>query len=449
MRSFHADLPERTGYAGANGNVLKTLVRSPLNGKRILLIISGGIAAYKCLELIRRLRERGTGVRVVMTKAAAQFVTPLSVGALSNDKVYSELFDLNDEQEIGHIRLSREADMILVAPATANLMAKMASGLGDDLATSILLATDKPVLVAPAMNPKMWQHRATRRNVRQLKSDGISFVGPDIGEMAESGEAGEGRLASVPALLDAVSEVLAPTDGSKSQMLRGKHVLITAGPTHEPIDPVRYIANRSSGKQGFAIAKAAAEAGAKVSLIAGPTNLDDPPGVIVHHIETAQDLLRSVRAALPADIAIFAAAVADWRIAEHSSDKIKKNKNASAIPALQLVENPDILQTIAAAKNGRPELVIGFAAETQNLIEFATAKLKSKGCDWIIANDVSAGPGETSVMGADRNRVHIIDKNGVENWPQLTKHEVARRLIDKIAAHTSPKSTKKKKARAQ
>ncbi len=443
-----------------------------MNGTRILLIVGGGIAAYKCLELIRALRDRGACVRVVMTKAAMQFVTPLSLGALSNDKVYSDLFDLNDEQEIGHIRLSREADLIVVAPATANLLAKMAGGHGDDLASCVLLATDKPVLVAPAMNPKMWAHRATARNVELLKSDGIAFVGPAHGEMAESGEAGEGRLADLPSLLTAIDQQLqrqrAPTPAAgpatgpaSGNLLRGKHIVITAGPTHEPIDPVRYIANRSSGKQGYAIAQAAAQAGATVTLIAGPTNLPDPAGVAIHHVETARDMLQSVRAALPADIAIFTAAVADWRVDVPADHKIKKNKGSSAnAPALRLVENPDILQNIAKAKKDRPSLVIGFAAETQTnrLIEFAQAKLDKKGCDWIVANDVSVDADETSgantagvmggVMGGDNNRVHLLTQEGIEDWPQMSKRDVARRLIKAIAKHIDGQTSLERKVGA-
>ncbi len=443
-----------------------------MNGSRILLIISGGIAAYKCLELIRALRERGASVRIVMTKAAAHFVTPLSLGALTNDKVYSDLFDLNDEREIGHIRLSREADLIVVAPATANLLAKMAGGHGDDLASCVLLAADKPVLVAPAMNPKMWAHRATARNVELLKGDGIAFVGPAHGEMAESGEAGEGRLADLPSLLTAIDQQLqrqhtpASAAGSAAgpasgNLLHGKHIVITAGPTHEPIDPVRYIANRSSGKQGYAIARAAAQAGANVTLIAGPTNLPDPAGVAIHHVETARDMLQSVRAALPADIAIFTAAVADWRVEGQAGEKIKKDKSSGAnVPSLRLVENPDILRTIATAKKQRPQLVIGFAAETQSdrLIEFAQAKLTQKGCDWIVANDVSVDAtrsGDTAtagvmggVMGGDENTVHIVTRGGVEDWPKLSKQDVAQRLIARISAHVSSPPVPKRKVGA-
>ena len=400
---------------------------------RVLLIIGGGIAAYKCLDLIRRLRERGIAVRAVMTRAAQQFVTPLSVGALSNDRVFTELFDLDDEREIGHIRLSREADVIVVAPATADLLAKMAGGHADDLASSVLMATNKPVLVAPAMNPRMWLHPATRRNVAQLAADGIAFVGPNVGEMAERGEAGLGRMGEVPELIDAIASLLSSSAGASvsPKPLAGRHVLITSGPTQEAIDPVRYIANRSSGKQGSAIAVEAAALGARVTLVSGPTRLSDPAGVEVVHIESAREMLAAVRNALPADVAIFAAAVADWRVATQSDQKIKKSPGKNA-PRLALVENPDILKAIAAERSGRrPGLVIGFAAETQNVIEFAQKKRKAKGADWIVANDVSP---ETGIMGGDRNAVHIISEEGVESWPELDKAEVARRLMARVAS---------------
>jgi phosphopantothenoylcysteine decarboxylase / phosphopantothenate---cysteine ligase len=392
---------------------------------RVLLIIGGGIAAYKCLDLIRRLRERGIAVRVVMTRAAQQFVTPLSASALSNDH----------EREIGHIRLSREADLIVVAPATADLLAKMAGGHADDLASSVLMATDKPVLVAPAMNPRMWLHAATRRNVAQLQADGIAFVGPNVGEMAERGEAGPGRLAEVPELIEAITSMLSPSSGKNlapAAPLAGRHVLVTSGPTHEPIDPVRYIANRSSGKQGAAIAAQAVAQGARVTLVTGPTQLADPAGVEVIHVESAREMLEAVRRALPADAAVFAAAVADWRVATQANEKIKKAPGKGP-PRLELVENPDILKTIAAERRGRrPQLVIGFAAETQNVIEFAKKKRKAKGADWIVANDVSP---ETGIMGGDRNTVHVISEDGVESWPELDKTEVARRLVARIAQH--------------
>jgi len=416
--------------------------------KRILLIIGGGIAAYKCLELIRRLRERAGHVRVVMTQAAQQFITPLSVAALTNERVVTELFDLDDEREIGHIRLSREADLILVAPATANLIAKAANGLADDLASSVLLASDKPPLIAPAMNPRMWLSPATQRNVRQLAADGARFVGPELGEMAERGEAGPGRLAEVPALIKAIEEGLPTYDREAinaftAGALDGRHVMVTSGPTHEPIDPVRYIANRSSGKQGHAIAAAALAAGARVTLICGPVNLPDPAGVETIKVETAAEMLVAAEQALPADIAVFCAAVADWRVAQQGTQKIKKQKGGPA-PALELVPNPDILRTIAKQKKGRPELVIGFAAETEKVLEHASAKLKRKGCDWIVANDVSA---ETGVMGGDRNSVHLIRKDGHESWPELSKDEVATALVKEMAREFALAEKKRKETR--
>ncbi len=400
-----------------------------MNGKRILLIIGGGIAAYKCLDLIRRLRERGASVRPVMTRAAQQFITPLAVGAISGDRVFTELFDREDEHDIGHIRLSREADLIVVAPATANMLARMAGGHADDLATAVLLATDKPVLAAPAMNPRMWMHPATQRNVVTLTRDGIGFIGPNSGEMAERGEAGPGRMAEPLEIAAAVADLL--SNAQPIGPLSGRHVVITSGPTHEPIDPVRYIANRSSGKQGHAIARAAAELGASVTLVTGPVQLPDPPGVTVVHVEAASEMLAAVQQALPADIAIFAAAVADWRVAGASEQKIKKDKS-SGVPALQLVENPDILKTISARGPMRPSLVIGFAAETENVVAFATKKRKAKGCDWIVANDVSPA---TGIMGGDRNAVHLITADGVDDWPAMSKDDVARRLIERAAEH--------------
>jgi phosphopantothenoylcysteine decarboxylase / phosphopantothenate---cysteine ligase len=401
--------------------------------KRVLLIIGGGIAAYKCLELIRRLRERQIAVRCVMTKAGQQFVTPLSVGALTNERVFTDLFDLNDEREIGHIRLSREADLIVVAPATADLLAKMAGGHADDLATAVLMATDKPVLVAPAMNPRMWAHPATQRNFSMLMADGIAFAGPNAGEMAERGEAGVGRMAEPMELVAAIEARLGAADQSKL-LLSGRHVLVTAGPTHEPIDPVRYIANRSSGKQGFAIARAAVALGARVTLVAGPVGIADPVGVQVVRVETAAEMLAATTAALPADLAIFAAAVADWRVANAADEKIKKGAKA-ALPKLDLVENPDILKTIAHLAPGqRPALVIGFAAETENVIEHAKKKRKSKGCDWIVANDVSP---ETGIMGGNRNTVHIVTADGVEDWPEMDKERVAEALVARVAAELS------------
>ena len=401
-----------------------------MTNKRILLIIGGGIAAYKCLDLIRRLRERGFGVRTVMTKAAQQFVTPLSVGALSNDLVLTDLFDLDGEREIGHIRLSREADLLVVAPATADLMARMAGGHADDLATAALLATDKPVLIAPAMNPRMWSHPATRRNVALLQADGVHFVGPAAGEMAESGEAGTGRLVEVPELIAAIEAIVAERAPRAPLPLAGRRVLVTSGPTHEPIDPVRYIANRSSGKQGHAIARAAALLGARVTLVSGPVILPDPEGVDTIHVETAAEMLAAATAALPADIAVFTAAVADWRVANAAGEKIKKT-GAGGPPSLALAENPDILRTLARGAK-RPLLVIGFAAETQHVVEYARRKRKSKGADWIVANDVSPA---TNIMGGDRNTVHLVTADGVEDWPDMGKDEVAARLIARAADH--------------
>lgn len=399
-------------------------------GKRVLLIIGGGIAAYKSLDLIRRLRERGVRVKVVMTAAAQQFITPLAAGALTAEKVYTDLFDREAEQDVGHIRLARDTGLIIVAPATADLMAKMAQGLAGDLASTVLLATNRPVLVAPAMNPAMWAHPATQRNVATLKSDGIAFIGPESGEMAESGEAGLGRMAEPLAIAERALELLEAGSTLPARPLAGKHVVITSGPTHEPIDPVRYIANRSSGKQGHAIAAAAAEAGARVTLISGPVTLPDPAGVTVIPVETAKEMLAAVEAALPADVAIMAAAVADWRVAQEGSEKIKKDGSGQP-PALALVENPDILSTVGHLAGNRPRLVVGFAAETQNLIANAQGKLQRKAADWIVANDVSPS---TGVMGGDANTVRIVTHDGIEDWPTLGKTEVARRLVARIAA---------------
>ncbi|MDH6230639.1 phosphopantothenoylcysteine decarboxylase/phosphopantothenate--cysteine ligase [Mesorhizobium soli] len=395
-----------------------------LSGKRILLIIGGGIAAYKSLDLIRRLRERGASVRCVMTEAAQQFVTPLAVGALIADHVFTDLFDRQDEQDVGHIRLSREADLIVVAPATADLMAKLANGLANDLASAVLLATDKPVLIAPAMNPKMWSHPATRRNHTTLVKDSVAFVGPNKGEMAESGEAGEGRMAEP---LEIVAAIEAKFD-TRPKPLTGRRIIVTSGPTHEPIDPVRYIANRSSGKQGHAIAAALARLGADVQLVSGPVTIPDPAGVHTTHVESARQMQDAVESLLPADAAVFVAAVADWRTANSADEKIKKVAGEGP-PALQMVENPDILATIGHAKN-RPYLVVGFAAETQNVVANAEAKLKKKGADFIVANDVSAAGG---AMGGDRNRVKIVSKAGIEEWPDMSKDEVAARLAEVIA----------------
>ena len=392
--------------------------------RSVLLIIGGGIAAYKSLDLIRRLRERGLAVRVVMTDAAQAFVTPLAAGALAGGRVHTALLDPHSEFDVGHIRLAREAALIVVAPATADLLARMAQGLANDLATAVLLATDARVLIAPAMNPAMWAHRATRRNLATLTGDGVHVVGPNAGEMAEQNEAGLGRMAEPVEIAEAALALLAAPSGA----MAGKRVLVTSGPTHEPIDPVRYITNRSSGKQGHAIAQAAAAAGAQVTLVSGPVNIPDPPGISVVKVETARDMLRAVEAALPADVAIFAAAVADWRTAESRVHKLKKE--ARGTPELSLVENPDILAATSQRKRGRPKLVIGFAAETQNVVENARKKLARKQCDWIVANDVSAASG---VMGGDMNTVHLVTESGVESWPPQGKDAVAAALIARIA----------------
>ncbi len=405
------------------------------SAKRILLIIGGGIAAYKTLDLVRRLRERGAKVRAVMTAAAAHFVTPLSVASLTGEKVYEDLFALTDEATIGHIELSRAADLVVAAPATADLLAKMAHGLADDLASTLLLATDKKILVAPAMNVRMWLAEATRRNVATLRRDGVLFVGPEEGDMA-CGEYGPGRMSEPLAILAAIEAALAqdtavalPTSFAPAKgALAGKRVLITSGPTHEPIDPVRYIANRSSGKQGHAIARAALAAGAEVTLVTGPVALADPPGVKTIHVETAREMLRAVEAALPADVFIAAAAVSDWRAATAAGEKIKKGANGA--PALTLVENPDILAAIAGRSPGRPALVVGFAAETERLLANAQQKLARKNCDIIIANDVG---GASGAMGGDRNEVTVVTRAGVEPWPDLHKNEVASRLMTKLA----------------
>jgi len=415
-------------------------MRAPhVKQQRILLIIGGGIAAYKCLDLIRRLRERGASVRAIMTRSATEFITPLSVGALTSERVFTDLFDLNDEQEIGHIRLSREADLVIVAPATADLIARMAGGHAGDLASAVLLATDKPVLVAPAMNPRMWLHPATQRNVAQLRADGIRLVGPNSGEMAERDEAGPGRLAEVPEIIAAAEKILAERGGASvtplpTRPLAGRHVLVTSGPTHEPIDPVRYIANRSSGKQGHAIAGAAAALGARVTLVSGPVNLADPPGVEVVRIETAQEMLRAVEESLPADIAVFAAAVADWRSATRAAGKLKK---LTAKPSIDLVENPDVLASIGKRRTGRPQLVIGFAAETSAVVSEAKRKSAAKGADWIVANDVSP---ERGVFGGEANTVHLVTAEGTEDWPTLNKEEVAMRLMHRAAEHLRRKT---------
>ena len=400
-----------------------------LSGKHILLIIGGGIAAYKCLDLIRRLRERGATVRCVMTQAAQEFVTPLSVGSLSADHVFTDLFDRRDEHDVGHVRLPREADLVVVAPATADLMAKLASGLANDLASAVLLATDKKVLMAPAMNPHMWNHPATRRNLEALKGDGVRFVGPNRGEMAESGEAGEGRMAEPLEIVAAMEGLLDP--GPKP--LAGRKIIITSGPTHEPIDPVRYIANRSSGKQGHAIAAALCRLGADVHLVSGPVTIPDPIGVTTTHVQSAREMHDAVEALLPADAGIFVAAVADWRPKAENGEKIKKRAGEGA-PALSLVENPDILASVGHHKK-RPGLVIGFAAETENLIENARAKLAKKGADIIVANDVShdSGVGPSGVMGGDHNLVRIVTADGLEEWDSMGKTEVAEKLAALVA----------------
>ena len=398
----------------------------PVGAKRVLLVIGGGIAAYKSLDLIRRLRERGISVRCILTKAAEQFVTPLSASALLGERVFTDLFDLSGEFDVGHIRLARETDLIVVAPATADLMAKLAGGHADDLATTVLLATTAKILLAPAMNPRMWANKATQRNLAQLIAEGIALVGPNEGEMAEAHERGLGRMAEPLEIASAIEKLLL---AETVQLLQGRRVLVTSGPTHEPIDPVRYIANRSSGKQGHAIAEAAAAAGADVTLVSGPVNVPDPAGVKVIKVETAREMLRAVEHALPMDVAIFAAAVADWRVANAGEQKLKKQPG-KATPDLSLVENPDILATVAKRKTQRPRLVIGFAAETENVTANAKAKLASKGCDWILANDVSP---QSGVMGGDRNTITLVRASGVEAWKPQTKDEVAATLITRIA----------------
>ena len=394
-----------------------------LQGKRILLIIGGGIAAYKAPDLIRRLRERGAHVRPLMTAAAQQFVTPLTVGAVSADHVFTDLFSREDEQDVGHIRLAREADLIIVAPATADLMAKMANGLADDLASAVLLARKIPVLIAPAMNPAMWENPATKRNRMTLEKDGVRFIGPEKGEMAESGEAGTGRMSEPLAIVAAIETLLAP----QSKPLAGKTIVMTSGPTHEPIDPVRYIANRSSGKQGHAIAAALTKLGATVHLVSGPVTIPDPQGVDVIHVETAREMQAAVESHLPADAAVMVAAVADWRTANAADQKIKKQPGESA-PTLSMIENPDILAGVGHSAK-RPGLVVGFAAETQDVLANAGRKLEKKGADWIVANDVSG-----DVMGGDRNRVRILSRSGIEEWPEMSKEQVAEKLAEKIAA---------------
>ncbi|NBR33345.1 MAG: bifunctional phosphopantothenoylcysteine decarboxylase/phosphopantothenate--cysteine ligase CoaBC [Rhodobacteraceae bacterium] len=393
-----------------------------LVGKKILLIIAGGIAAYKSLELIRRLRDQGASVIPVMTQSAKEFVTPMSVSALAGHAVHQDLFDLTTEAEMGHIQLSRSADLIVVAPATADLMSKMATGQANDLASTLLLATDKPVLIAPAMNVRMWNHSATQRNIATLQADGIRFVGPNDGDMA-CGEFGPGRMAEPAEIIDSIHRQFAQGP------LKDMRIVVTSGPTHEPIDPVRYIANRSSGAQGTAIAAALRDLGASVTFVTGPADIPPPAGVKVVRVQSAQQMLEATQAALPAEVAIFAAAVADWRVTSASGSKIKKIDGA--LPTLSLAENPDILATVSQLSNGRPRLVVGFAAETDNVVENAVAKRKRKGCDWIVANDVSP---ETGIMGGQENQVILVTDDGTEAWPRMSKNETARELAKRIAA---------------
>jgi phosphopantothenoylcysteine decarboxylase/phosphopantothenate--cysteine ligase len=392
-----------------------------MRGKSVLLIIGGGIAAYKALDLVRRLHERGVRVRAILTSAGAQFVTPLSVSALTGEKTWQDLFSLTDEAEMGHIQLSRSADLVVVAPATADLMAKLAQGIANDLASTALLATDKPVLMAPAMNVRMWNHPATRRNRAQLEADGVAFVGPEDGEMA-CGEFGPGRMAEPGHIVDAIASMLLP-----ERPLVGRKALVTAGPTREPLDPVRYLSNHSSGKQGYAIAHALSEAGAETTLVSGPVALAPPLHVHLVRVETAREMLAACERALPVDVAVCVAAVADWRPEIVAERKMKKSGNAES-PQIRLARNPDILTTLAHA-NTRPLLIIGFAAETENVVELATSKRERKGADWIVANDISAG-----AMGGDSNRVHLLTASGVEDWPLMDKREVARRLVSQIAS---------------
>lgn len=424
-----------------------------LKGKRILLVVSGGIAAFKVPDLIRRLAERGVSVRCAMTKAAEQFVTPLTLASLSGEKVATDIFSLTDETEMGHIELSRDADLVVVAPATANILARMANGLADDMATTLLLATDKPVLVAPAMNVRMWLHPATQRNIAQLQADGVAFIGPNDGEMA-CGEFGPGRMAEPLEIVAAIEAqfgrplpkhlTLVQPSGDTSvqplrQDLKGRRAIVTSGPTHEPIDPVRYIANRSSGKQGHAIAAALAARGADVTLVTGPVSLPDPPGVKTVHVEAARDMFSACFLDLPVDIFVAAAAVADWRVAVEAPQKLKKSGDLP--PVLKLAENPDILRAIATTDaKRRPALVVGFAAETENVVAYAQKKLAAKGCDWILANDVSEG---TNTFGGDSNAVHLVTPQAVEDWPRMSKPEVAARLAERIAAAFAETPTKK------
>ncbi len=397
-----------------------------LNQRRILLIVSGGIAAVKVPDLIRRLRERGADVRCILTEVGSQFVTPMSLAALSGNKVFQDLFSLTDESEMGHIRLSREADIVLVAPATANIMARMAYGLADDLATTALLATDKPVMIAPSMNVMMWEHAATRDNLATLQKRGVEVVGPGAGDLA-CGEVGDGRMAEVLDIVAALEDFFLTR--RRTGPLAGRKALVTSGPTVEPIDPVRYIANRSSGKQGHAIASALADLGASVTLVSGPTQQSEPEGVTVAAVETAEQMLTACQSSLPVDIAVCAAAVSDWRVSDQSDQKRKKGNGTE--PVLNLKENPDILTTLSADGGSRPRLVIGFAAETENMVDNAKNKRAAKHCDWIVANNVSEG------FGGDDNTVHVITADGVDSWPTLSKRAVAERLAERIAAHVS------------
>ena len=394
-----------------------------LTGRRVLLIVTGGIAAYKCLELIRRLKERGVDVRCVLTKGGEQFVTPLSLAALSGNKVHQDTFCLTDETEMGHIRLSREADLVLVAPATANIIGKMAAGIADNLATTLLMATDKPVMIAPAMNVRMYEHAATQANLKTLQERGVLTVGPNEGEMA-CNEFGPGRMSEPAELLKAIESFFV-----ENRPLNGKRMLVTSGPTHEPIDPVRYIANRSSGKQGHAIAEALARLGADVTLVSGPVALADPKGVTVVKVESARDMLKACEAALPVDAAVCAAAVADWRVDNEAGQKLKKEEGGLP-PQLSFAQNPDILKTLSQSLDARPRLVVGFAAETEKVVEHAAQKRARKGCDWILANDVSPA---TGTFGGDRNTIHLITQSGSEDWPEMSKADVARTLAERIA----------------
>ncbi len=397
-----------------------------LEGKRVLLVIGGGIAAYKSLELIRRLKDRGATVRVIMTRAGQEFITPLSVGALAGERAFTDLFDPAGEFDVSHIRLAREPDLVVVAPATADLIAKMAGGHADDLASTVLMATDKRVLIAPAMNPAMWEHPATQRNFARVTADGIEAIGPNEGAMAERGEAGPGRMAEPDEIIAAIEASLSALPDRHA--LSGKRVLVTSGPTHEPIDPVRFLSNRSSGRQGHAVARAAAAAGAEVVLVSGPVELPDPAGVKTVHVETASQMLAAAEAALPVDAAVCAAAVADWHVAEEAREKLKKTPGKP--PTLTLVDNPDVLATLARHKR-RPRLVIGFAAETEKIVDHARAKLRAKGCDWILANDISPASG---VLGGMKNTIHFVTAEGVESWPTQTKQAIADGLVRRIAA---------------